>query len=176
MATSGTGIVGDNVQVAVDTQYHLIMAHKAVLDAMQNRLDRQPDAMGLRRQTIEHVFGTFKAWAGSTPFLTRTLKKVRTEMSLAVLAYNMKRMIQLFGVGPLQYAIRTRRRKVDLISTTAKVCHPKFHQRGVFTRPRSGTATRPTTTKVRLPYRLLQKGHLALGPGQPMAGPAALRR
>jgi transposase len=81
--------------------------HEAVLDAMQNRLDRQPDAMGLRRQTVEHVFGTLKAWAGSTPFLTRTLKKVRTEMSLAVLAYNMKRMIQLFGVGPLLHAIRT---------------------------------------------------------------------
>ena len=81
--------------------------HEAVLDVMQSRLDQLPNAMGLRRQTVEHVFGTLKAWAGSTPFLTRTLEKVRTEMSLAVLAYNMKRMIQLLGVRPLLHAIRT---------------------------------------------------------------------
>jgi len=80
--------------------------HEAVLDAMQNRLDQLPDAMGLRRQTVEHVFGTLKAWAGSTPLLTRTLEKVRTEISLAVLAYNMKRVIRLLGVGPLLQAIR----------------------------------------------------------------------
>lgn len=81
--------------------------HEAVLDAMQRRLDRLPDAMGLRRQTVEHVFGTLKSWAGSAPFLSRTLKKVRTEMSLTVLAYNMKRTIRLIGVGPLLQAIRT---------------------------------------------------------------------
>ena len=73
---------------------------------MQNRLDQLPDAMGLRRQTVEHVFGTLKAWAGSTPLLTRTLEKVRTEISLAVLAYNMKRVIKLLGIGPLLQAIR----------------------------------------------------------------------
>jgi len=80
--------------------------HEAVLDEMQQRLDRQPDAMGLRRQTVEHVFGTLKAWMGSTPFLTKTLKNVRTEMSLTVLAYNMKRMIQIFGTQPLIQMIR----------------------------------------------------------------------
>jgi transposase len=80
--------------------------NEAVLDAMQQRLDQLPDAMGLRRQTIEHVFGTLKAWMGSTPFLTKTLKNVRTEMSLSVLAYNMKRMIQISGVQPLIQAIR----------------------------------------------------------------------
>ena len=80
--------------------------HEAVLDAMQKRLDLLPDAMGVRRQTIEHVFGTLKAWMGSTHFLTKTLKNVRTEMSLSVLAYNMKRMIRIFGVQPLIQAIR----------------------------------------------------------------------
>src|SRR2546421_4365236 len=59
-----------------------------VLDRMQDRLDRMPDAMGVRRQTVEHPFGTLKAWMGATHFLTRTLDKVRTEMSLHVLAYN----------------------------------------------------------------------------------------
>src|SRR5271170_709784 len=78
-----------------------------VLDKMQDRLDRMPEAMGVRRQTVEHPFGTLKAWMGATHFLTRTLDKVRTEMSLHVLAYNLKRMIAIFGVGPLMAAIRT---------------------------------------------------------------------
>jgi hypothetical protein len=78
-----------------------------VLDRMQDRLDRMPEAMGVRRQTAEHPFGTLKAWMGATHFLTRTLGKVRTEMSLHVLAYNLKRMITIFGVGPLMKAIRT---------------------------------------------------------------------
>ena len=81
--------------------------HEGVLDVMQDRLDRMPDAMGVRRQTVEHPFGTLKAWMGATHFLTRTLDKVRTEMSLHVLAYNLTRMITIFGVGPLIAAIRT---------------------------------------------------------------------
>ena len=80
--------------------------HEAVLDSMQGRIERMPDAMLQRRQTAEHPFGTLKAWMGATHFLTRTLKNVRTEMSLLVLAYNIKRMIQIFGVAPLLAAIR----------------------------------------------------------------------
>ena len=75
--------------------------HEGVLDAMQARLDRMPDAMAIRRQTVEYPFGTLKAWMGSTHFLTKTLEKVKTEMSLQVLAYNMKRMINIFGAKPL---------------------------------------------------------------------------
>ena len=52
--------------------------------AMQRRLDRTPEAMRVRRQTVEHPFGTLKAWMGATHFLTRTLPRVRTEMSLHV--------------------------------------------------------------------------------------------
>jgi len=78
-----------------------------VLDRMQARLDRMPEAMGVRRQTVEHPFGTLKAWMGATHFLTRTLDKVRTEMSLHVLAYNIKRVIAIIGVEPLMAAIRT---------------------------------------------------------------------
>ena len=80
--------------------------HEGVLDKMQARLERRPDAMLIRRQTVEHPFGTLKSWMGSTHFLTKTLEKVRTEMSLHVLAYNMKRMIRIFGVGPLLEAMR----------------------------------------------------------------------
>jgi transposase len=75
--------------------------HDHVLDAMQMRLERMPDAMTIRRRTVEHAFGTIKAWMGATHFLTRTLPKVKTEISLNVLAYNLKRMIAIFGVGPL---------------------------------------------------------------------------
>ena len=80
---------------------------EAVIDAMQKRLDLLPNAMGIRRRTVEHVFGTLKSWMGSTHFLTKTLKNVRTEMSLCVLAYNMKRMSQIIGIQPLIAAIRT---------------------------------------------------------------------
>ena len=73
---------------------------------MQARLDQQPDAMSIRRQTVEHPFGTLKSWMGSAHFLTKTLEKVRTEMSLHILAYNIKRIIQIFGVRPLVEAIR----------------------------------------------------------------------
>jgi hypothetical protein len=79
--------------------------HEGVLDKMQARLDHMPEAMTIRRQTVEHPFGTLKAWMGSTHFLTRTLEKVKTEMSLQVLAYNMKRMINVLGVNPLMQAI-----------------------------------------------------------------------
>lgn len=77
-----------------------------VVDANQQRLERMPDAMNIRRRTVEHPFGTLKAWMGHTHFLTRGLEKVKTEMSLCVLAYNMKRMIALMGVGPLIETIR----------------------------------------------------------------------
>jgi hypothetical protein len=73
---------------------------------MQARLDRQPDAMRLRRQTVEHPFGTLKAWMGSTHFLTKRLPRVSTEMSLHVLAYNLKRVMQIMGTMPLMQAMR----------------------------------------------------------------------
>ena len=80
--------------------------HEAIIDAMQERLDRAPDSMRVRRQTVEHPFGTIKAWMGATHFLTKTLEKVRTEMSLYVLAYNLKRMIAILGVKPLMQMMR----------------------------------------------------------------------
>lgn len=75
--------------------------HEYVLDAMQERLEKMPDAMKIRRQTVEHPFGTIKSWMGATHFLTKTMKNVKIEMSLQVLAYNMKRMISILGVKPL---------------------------------------------------------------------------
>ena len=78
-----------------------------MLEAMQDRLDRTPEASRLRRQTVEHPFATLKAWMGSTHFLTKTLPRVRTEMSLHVLAYNLKRAMNILGTRALINAIRT---------------------------------------------------------------------
>jgi hypothetical protein len=80
--------------------------HEGVLELMQLRLNQRPKAARERRQTVEHPFGTLKAWMGATHFLTRTLPNVRTEMSLHVLAYNMKRMISLIGIASLIEAMR----------------------------------------------------------------------
>jgi hypothetical protein len=74
---------------------------------MQKRLEARPDLAAIRRRTVEHPFGTVKAWMGATHFLTKTLPKVRTEMSLHVLAYNLKRMIRILGARTLVTAIRT---------------------------------------------------------------------
>ena len=80
--------------------------HEDVLDKMQRRLNRTPQASRIRRQTAEHPFGTLKAWMGATHFLTKTIPRVSTEMSLHVLAYNMKRAMQILGIAPLMAAIR----------------------------------------------------------------------
>jgi transposase len=80
--------------------------HEDILDVVQQRLDGAPQAMALRRQTVEHVFGTLKAWMGSTHFLTKRLPRVRTEMNLQVLAYNLKRMIKILGTGALIDAMK----------------------------------------------------------------------
>ncbi|MFM0497960.1 IS1182 family transposase [Paraburkholderia caledonica] len=80
--------------------------HESVLDAVQRRLDRTPDAMTVRRRTVEHVFGTFKHWMGYTHFLTRRLPNVGTEMSLNVLAYNLMRVLRIMGFKKTMKAMR----------------------------------------------------------------------
>ena len=80
--------------------------HEAVLEKAQTRLDRNPQMMRTRRAAVEHPFGTLKAWMGATHFLTKTLDRVSTEMSLHVLAYNLKRMMNIIGTQPLIEAMR----------------------------------------------------------------------
>lgn len=79
--------------------------HEDILEAMQIRLDQAPDSMRIRRQAVEHPYGTLKAWMGSTHFLTKTLKRVSTEMSLHVLAYNLKRVMKIMGTSHLMEAM-----------------------------------------------------------------------
>lgn len=76
------------------------------MEDMQARLDSAPETAVLRKQTVEHPFGTIKMWMGATHFLTRRFKNVSTEMNLHVLAYNFKRMLSIFGVETLLEKLR----------------------------------------------------------------------
>ena len=79
--------------------------HEVILDRMQSRLDLNPDASRIRRQTVEHAFGTIKSWMGAAHFQMKTFKNVATEISIYVLAYNIKRMIAILGAKRLIQAI-----------------------------------------------------------------------
>ena len=79
--------------------------HENVLENVDARLETQPDMMKIRRSTVEHPFGTIKHWMGSTHFQMKTLKKVGAEMSLHVLAYNLKRVLKIIGAVPLMEAM-----------------------------------------------------------------------
>ena len=79
--------------------------HEEVVEALDARMKREPGRMATRRAVVEHPFGTLKAWMGGTHFLTKTKPHVATEMSLHVLAYNMKRAINLVGTKKLIAAI-----------------------------------------------------------------------
>ena len=71
------------------------------MEAAQKRLDVNPQAMRVRRETVEHPFGTLKMRMGATHFLMKRLPKVATEMALSVLAYNITRVLNIIGVKPL---------------------------------------------------------------------------
>jgi hypothetical protein len=75
--------------------------HEDVVEAVQKRLDKNPQAMRQRRETVEHPFGTMKMRMGATHFLTKRLPKVATEMALHVLAYNLTRVMNVMGIQPL---------------------------------------------------------------------------
>jgi hypothetical protein len=75
-----------------------------VVEAVQQRLDKNPQAMRVRRETAEHPFGTLKMRMGATHFLTKRLPKVATEMALHVLAYNLTRVMNIMGIQPFKAA------------------------------------------------------------------------
>jgi hypothetical protein len=81
--------------------------HEAILERVQKRLDDDPSKIPLRSKTVEHPFGTIKAWMGATHFRMKTLKHVATEMALHVLAYNVTRVMAIMGVSKLIEAMRT---------------------------------------------------------------------
>lgn len=87
-----------------------LFAREPVIDAMQQRMDLGPQAMRIRRRSVEHPSGTMKAWMGHTHFQMKRLKDAKTEISLRILAYSLKRVMQILGLVPLMAAIRTSNR------------------------------------------------------------------
>jgi transposase len=90
--------------------------HQDVLDAMQARLDANPDAMRLRRSSVEHPYGTIKSWMGATHCLTKGMERVKTEMSLHVLAYNFRRLMAILGIESMMNAIRAHARFLEALA------------------------------------------------------------
>ena len=80
--------------------------HEHLLEAVQRRLDAHPQAIRLRRETVEHPFGTIKARMGATHFLMKTLPRVAAEMALHVLGYNLTRVMNIIGIKPMMAAMR----------------------------------------------------------------------
>ena len=80
--------------------------HESILDELEARMECEPDMMKVRRSTVEHPFGTLKSWMGSTHFQMKTIKRVSAEMSLHVLAYNLKRVIKILGPVGLMKAMQ----------------------------------------------------------------------
>ena len=115
--------------------------HEATLEKIHDRLDRNPDAMRVRRSTVEHPFGTIKAWMGATHFLCRTLPKVASEMALCVLGYNLTRVLNIVGMKPLLAAVRVEggRRRRSLARRTAPTMRP-----GASRSPRDKKSPKPT--------------------------------
>jgi DDE family transposase len=79
--------------------------HEDVLEGVQKRLDENPGAMRVRREVVEHPFGTIKARMGATHFLMKRLPRVATEMALHVLAYNLTRVLNIVGIKPIMAAV-----------------------------------------------------------------------
>jgi Transposase DDE domain len=81
------------------------LENEAVLDRMQARLAKRPDILGIRRETVEHPFGSIKQWMSQGAFLMRGLEKVRSEFSLTALAYNLRSVLNLVGFEALMVAV-----------------------------------------------------------------------
>jgi Transposase DDE domain len=75
--------------------------YEHLMEEMQQRVTDNPEKVKSRKSIVEHPFGTIKRWMDQGYFLTRGLEKVRGEMSLTVLAYNLKRVISIIGVKDL---------------------------------------------------------------------------
>jgi len=107
--------------------------HQDVLDEMQMRLEQNPDAMRIRRSSVEHPYGTIKSWMGATHFLTKGLECVATEMSLHVLAYNFRRLMAVLGITNMVAAIRAYARflqRFGLLWTLRLLGRPIMPRRG----------------------------------------------
>jgi hypothetical protein len=94
------------------------LENEAVLDRTEARLAARPELLDQRREIVEHPFGTIKHWMDQGTFLMRGLENVRAEFSLTALAYNLRRAINILGVGPLIAAIQGSRPLALSVTTT----------------------------------------------------------
>jgi transposase len=78
---------------------------EAILEQMSERVRANPEKMKKRKELAEHPFGTMKRAMASGYFLMRGIKKVAAEMSLTVLGYNIKRVINILGVKKMIEAV-----------------------------------------------------------------------
>jgi hypothetical protein len=89
----------DNRTITREEDEHL-------MEAMAARVQQHPEKMALRKQLVEHPFGTLKRWFGYTYFLVKGLDKVRTEWTLMTLCYNLKRVLNLVRLEALLAAVK----------------------------------------------------------------------
>jgi transposase len=80
--------------------------NEAVLERMATRLAARPGILDVRRETVEHPFGSIKQWMNQGAFLMRGLENVRAEFSLTALAYNLRRAINIIGIPGMIRAVR----------------------------------------------------------------------
>ena len=73
---------------------------------MAERLKARPEILDRRREIVEHPFGSIKQWMNQGAFLMRGLENVRAEFSLTALVYNLRRALNILGVGPMMAALR----------------------------------------------------------------------
>jgi macrodomain Ter protein organizer (MatP/YcbG family) len=107
--------------------------HEHVLEEVQKRLDKNPQAMRQRRETAEHPFATLKMRMGATHFLMKRLPKVANEMALHVLAYNLTRVMNILGIQPLRHPGIVKSRTTAGFTSS---CSSNILRQNVFTRPR----------------------------------------
>jgi hypothetical protein len=82
------------------------LENEAVLDRMAARLRARPEILDRRREIVEHPFGSIKQWMNQGAFLMKGLDKVRAEFSLTALVYNLRRALNILGVGAMMAAVR----------------------------------------------------------------------
>jgi hypothetical protein len=73
---------------------------------MAARLKARPDVLDRRRETVEHPFGSIKQWMNQGAFLMQGLDNVRAEFSLTALAYNLRRAVNILGIGAMMTAVQ----------------------------------------------------------------------
>jgi len=82
------------------------LENEAVLDRMAERLKARPELLDRRRETVEHPFGSIKQWMNQGAFLMRGLDNVRGEFSLTALVYNLRRALNIVGIGAMIATVR----------------------------------------------------------------------